>query len=457
MAMGKRQPHQQLPLFIPTADLPRTPAHPFYERLNQLLAEHDFDKFVEGLCQPFYAEVFGRPSLEPGRYFRMLFLGYFEGIDSERGIAWRTSDSFSLRAFVGYAPHEATADHSTVSRTRRRIDLETHEQVFQWALQVVAEAGLLRAKTLGVDATTLEANAALRSIIHRDTKETYQEFLTRLAQASGIETPTREDLAKLDRERKHKGSNKDWEHPHDPDARIAKMKDGRTHLAYKAEHAVDLGEGAVGAIIAVTLQGADQGDTATLLPTLSQATQNLEVVVADPETAAKVAPERIQEVVTDKGYHSNATVLDLADTETRTYMPEPERGRRDWQGKEAEREAVYANRRRTRGRRGKRLLKRRGELIERSFAHAYETGGMRRLHLRKRENILKRLLAHGSGFNLSLVMRKLVGRGTPRGLQGGSVLGFWLLQLLWGTFRRFQGPFRLLRTPRNGIRTIFGL
>ena len=208
------------------------------------------------------------------------------------------------------------------------------------------------------------------------------------------------------------------------------MKDGQTHLAYKAEHAVDLGEGAVGAIVAVTLQGADQGDTATLMPTLSQAAQNLEAVVAEPETAATIAPERIREVVTDKGYHSNATVLELAETETRTYLPEPDRGRRDWEDQEAEREAVYANRRRTRGRRGKRLLKRRGEFIERSFAHAYETGGMRRLHLRKRDNILKRLLVHVSGFNLSLVMRKLVGRGTPRGFQAGSSGCCWLLQVL---------------------------
>jgi transposase len=433
MAMGKRKTCRQEPLFLAATDLPCTPAHPFYERLNQILAEHQFDPFVEGLCQPFYAEVFGRPSLEPGKYFRFLLLGYFEGIDSERGIAWRVADSFSLRAFVGYARYEATADHSTLSRTRRLIDLETHSHFFQWVLKVLADEGLIHGKTIGVDATTLEANAALRSIIRRDTKETYQEFLTRLAQASGIETPTREDLAKVDRKRKKKGSNKDWEHPHDPDARIAKMKDGSTHLAYKAEHAVDMGEGAVGAVVAVTLVGADQGDTATLTPTLGQAAENLQTAAADPETAAKMDTELVRESVTDKGYHSSDTLMDLDESGTRSYVPEPDRGRRRWEGKEAEREAVYANRRRIRGRRGKRLLRRRGEYVERSFAHAYETGGMRRLHLRGRENILKRLLVHVGGFNLSLVMRKLIGKGTPRGLQGlvcGVVSCFWLLGLV---------------------------
>jgi transposase len=432
MAMGRRKRHQQQPLFIATSDLPRTPAHPFYERLNQLLDQHHFDPFVETLCQPFYHDSLGRPSLPPTQYFRLLLLGYFEGIGSERGIAWQAADSLSLRAFLGYHLHEATPDHSTISRTRRLIDLETHEQVFRWVLKVLAEHDLIRGKTVGIDATTLEANAAMRSIVRRDTKETYQEFLTRLAKASGIETPTREDLAKIDKGRKNKASNKEWEHPHDPDARVAKMKDGTTHLAHKVEHAVDLGEGASGAVLAVTLQAADRGDTDTLLPTVGTTAHNLRALADDPVTQDKIVKERVAEVVTDKGYHSNETLMVLAELEMRSYVPEPERGRRDWEGKETERAAVYANRRRIRGRRGKRLLRRRGEYLERSFAHAYETGGLRRVHLRGRENILKRLLVHVGGFNLSLVMRRLVGRGTPRGLQGRRVgsLGLrWVL--LW--------------------------
>jgi transposase len=438
MAMGKRDPHRQQPLFVATADLPRTPAHPFYDRLNQLLDEHRFDAFVEGRCGRFYHDALGRPGLAPGHYFRLLLLGYFEGIDSERGIAWRAADSLSLRAFVGYAIGEATPDHSTISRTRRLIDLETHEAVFGWVLTVLAEHGLIRGRTVGIDATTLEANAALRSIIRRDTRETYTEFLTRLAKASGNETPTREDLARIDKGRKNKASNTEWEHPHDPDAKVARMKDGTTHLAHKAEHAVDLGEGASGAVLAVTLQAADLGDTDTLLPTVGAAAHHLRALADDPATRGKVA-ERVAEVVTDKGYHSNGTLTDLAELEVRSYVPEPDRGPRDWEGKAAEQAAVYANRRRVRGRRGKRLLGRRGEFIERSFAHAYETGGMRRVHLRGRENILKRLLVHVGGFNLGLVMRKELGRGTPRGFQGSGP-GLWALWLvLWAALGRCLG------------------
>mgnify|MGYP001619986084 FL=1 len=426
MAMGRRKTEAQAALFVATDDLPRTPGHPFYQKVNEILAEAEFDSFVEQLCQKFYAETMGRPSLEPGKYFRMLLLGYFEGIDSERGIAWRAADSLSVRSFLGYSLDEPAADHSTLSRTRRLIDLETHGAVFTWVLKRLAEHDLIDGKTLGIDATTLEANAALRSIVRRDTKESYEEFLTRLAQKSGIETPTREDLAKLDRARPHKGSNQEWEHPHDPDARIAKMKDGTTHLAYKAEHAVDLGEHGSGAVLAVTLPGADQGDTATLLPTLAEATEQLKALSQDAETCDRIRPDGPAEVVTDKGYHSNETMTDLAELEIRSYASEPDRGRRNWTDKEAEQAAVYANRRRIRGARGRRLLSRRGEFVERSFAHNYETGGMRRLHLRSRDNILKRLLVHVSGFNLSLVLRQLLGVGTPRGLQGPFVSLFWL-------------------------------
>ena len=310
---------------------------------------------------------------------------------------------------------------TSISRTRRLIAVETHAQVFQFILKVLANHCLVEGKTVGVDSTTLEANAAMRSIVRRDTKETYSEFLTKLAKESGIETPTREDLSKVDKKRKNKASNADWEHPHDPDAKIAKMKDGSTHLAHKAEHAVDLGEDGHGAVLAVVLHGADEGDTATLVPTINQASENLRAVVDDERVAGKIDADWASEVATDKGYHSNDTMVDLAEMEIRSYVPEPDRshlGQRDWAGKpEAQRE-VYANRRRMKGDRAKRLMKRRGELIERSFAHCYETGRMRRVHLRGRENILKRLLLHTGGFNLSLVMRKLIGKGTPRGLQG---------------------------------------
>jgi transposase len=350
----------------------------------------------------------------------MLLIGYFEGIDSERGIAWRCADSRTLSAFLGYGLTETTPDHSSLSVIRHRIDVETHREVFTWVLTALASQGLLKGKTVGVDATTLEANAAMRSIVRNDTGVGYNDFLTQLAQASGIQTPTREDLAKIDRKRKNKASNDDWHNPNDPDAKIAKMKDGRTHLAHKAEHAVDLD---TGAIVAVTLLPADQGDTTTLYDTVTEAAVQLNTVAA--ETDSQIAHPVVQELVTDKGYHSNETTRDLRDNEIRTYISEPDRGRRAWidkdtgEVKSAEQSAVYANRRRIRGDRGKALLRKRGELLERPFAHCYETGAMRRTHLRHHPNILKRLLIHVAGFNLGLLMRKVFGVGKPRCLQDG--------------------------------------
>jgi transposase len=425
MAMGRRKDRARTPgLWIATNELPATGGHPFYQRLNQILDAHGFDDFVEAQCAPFYAAKLGRPSLTPGTYFRLLLIGYFEGIDSERGIAWRTADSLALRGFLGLGLDEVPPEHSTISRTRRLIDLESHRAVFTWILQVLATADLVKGQTIGIDATTLEANAALRSIVRRDSGETYQDFLTRLAQASGIETPTRADLARLDRKRPKKGRNKDWRHPHDPDARITKMKDGRTHLAHKAEHAVDM---ATGAIVGVTVQGADQGDTTTIADTVTAAAEELEAVAAatDGQTAV------IDEVVADKGYHSNQVLVDLAALDLRTYIAEPDRGRRRWKQKTAARDAVYANRRRIRGRRGAALQRRRSERLERPNAHLYETGGMRRTHLRGHPNILKRLFIHTGGFNLGLFMRTHFGIGTPRSLQGRLAAVLALFVALW--------------------------
>jgi transposase len=424
MSMGKRKRDRQPAMWVSTTDLPTAASHPFYRRLNQLLREHRFDDFVEAQCVDFYAETMGRPGVPPGIYFRLLLIGYFEGIDSERGIAWRAADSLALRDFLGVALDQAPPDHSTISRTRRLIALETHRAVFTWILQCVSTAGLVKGKTIGIDATTLEANAALRSIVRRDSGESYEEFLTKLAKASGIGTPTRADLARIDRKRKKKGSNDDWTHPHDPDATITKMKDGRTHLAHKAEHAIDLD---TGAIVGVTVQGADEGDTTTIQETLPEAAKQLEAVAAVTDDAVAV----IEEVVADKGYHSRRMVHDLQSLEIRTYISEPDRGPQLWRKQEAERDAVYANRRRIRGDRGKRLLRRRGELLERPCAHLYETGGLWRAHLRGRENVLKRLFVHAGAFNLGLWMRTLFGVGTPRSLQGRVVALGAMIAALW--------------------------
>ena len=422
MSMGTRE-SEQSSLWVATSELPTSPGHPFYARLQTLLDAHDFDRVVEDLCRGFYAPVMGRPSLAPGRYFRLLLLGYFEGIDSERGIAWRASDSLAVRGFLRLPLHEAPPDHSTIARTRRLIDLETHRAVFTWVQVRLVEAGLLKGKTVAIDATTLEANAAMRSIVRRDTGDSYQAFLIGLAKASGIDTPTRADLARLDRKRKKKTSNKDWTNPHDPDAKVAQMKDGRTHLAHKAEHAVDL---ETGAIVAVTLQGADQGDTTTIVETAIAAAVQVEDAQAAVDT-----PQSLDEIIADKEYHSNQTMVDLDAVQIRSYIAEPDRGRRDWSESSEARAPVYGNRRRIRGRRGRRLMRQRGERIERSFAHVYDTGGMRRTHLRGHTNILKRLLIHAGGFNLGLVMRHLLGVGTPRGLQGRLATVLTLVVALW--------------------------
>ena len=447
--MGTRETDQP-PLWIATSDLPTSPGHPFYARLTTLLDGHHFDRFVEGLCARFYAPVMGRPSLAPGRYFRLLLVGYFEGIDSERGMAWRATDSLAVRSFLRLAVDEAPPDHSTIARTRRLIDLETHRTVFTWVQQRLVEAGRLTGKTIAIDATTLEANAAMRSIVRRDTGESDQAFLAGLATASGIETPTREALARLDRKRKKKTSNTDWTNPHDPDAKVTKMKDGRTHLAHKAEHAVDM---ETGAIVAVTLQGADVGDTTTIIETAIAATEQVE------DAQANVGdPQSLDEIVGDKGYHSNQTLVDLAAGGIRSYVSEPDRGRRDWSKAPEAQAPVYGNRRRMRGRRGRRLMRQRGERIERSFAHLYDTGGMRRTHLRGHTNILKRLLIHAGGFNLGLVMRHLIGIGTPRGLQGRVAAVLATLSVHMGVVRGRLTPIssshRLIPAVRDRLASL---
>jgi transposase len=447
MAMGTRERRQrQESLWIAAAELPVTAAHPFYQRLNQLLDEQGFDQFVEALCASFYADRMGRPSLTPGIYFRLLLVGYFEGIDSERGIAWRAADSLGLRRFLSIDMDESTPDHSTISRTRRLISLETHREVFRWALRVLAERGLVKGTTVAVDATTLEANAAMRSVVRRDTGGGVSGISLAVGQGVGHRDADARAIGAPGSQTEETDVKPGVVNPHDPDAKVAKMKDGSTHLAHKAEHAVDL---ETGAIVAVTLQGADQGDTTTIMETVAQAGEQIAEVAAavnSEEGGERVNPEGPAEVVTDKGYHSNEVVAGLQQAGVRSYISEPERGPRKWEGKRAAQAAVYANRRRIRGKRGKALLRRRGELVERSFAHVYGTGGMRRTHLRKHENILKRLVIHVSAFNLSLILRRELKVGTPRGLQGRpgdsllSILGLWkLVERLWrklGDIRR---------------------
>ncbi len=366
MSMGRRQAEYQRDLWVATSDLPQSPGHVFYDKLNRLLADAGFDRFVEDLCREHYADGVGRESIPPGTYFRMLFVGYFEDLGSQRAIAWRCADSLSLRAFLGVPLHEATPDHSSLTRVRQRLPLGVHEQVFAFVLHVAHEKKLLKGKTVAVDATTLEANAAMRGIVRKDTGEDWKEYVKRLMAEAGVEDPTDEELRRFDQQRKGKKvSNKDWGSPADPDSRIAKMKDGTTHLAYKAEHVVDLDTEFV---LAAAVHAADQSDPATLVDSILQAQVNL--VRAGSE-------QEIEEAVADKGYHKAETLAECADWDTRTYIPEPQGKDYNWEDKPpAWRQATEANRRRVQGARGKRLQKKRSELVERSFAHVCETGAV---------------------------------------------------------------------------------
>jgi transposase len=349
-----------------------------------------------------------------------MMIGFFEGLDSERGIAWRLSDSLTLRQFLSIGLDEKTPDHVTISRTRRLIDGETHQRIFNWVLERLAQSGLIKGKTIGVDSTTLEANAAMKSIVRRDTGESYDDYLKRLAEAEGVNAKDATAVRRMDRKRKKKTSNEDWESPSDGDAEITKLKDGRTALAYKAENAVDM---ETGAIVAVTTHGGAAADTATVEATVIEAGAAVaELVTAEPpEGNYQVHPGGVEEVVADKGYHSNEVAIGLSELGVRTYIAEPDRGRRNWECKQAEKEAVYGNRRRIRGERGKRLQRQRGEKIERNFAHQFDTGGMDRLYVRGIENVHKKLLIQAAACNLALLMRSIYGAGKPRAAHDQSV------------------------------------
>ncbi|MGB9473426.1 MAG: transposase [Candidatus Acidiferrum sp.] len=393
--------------------MPTAPGHPFYQRLNEVLDNAQFDSFCETNCAGFYHQKLGRPSLPPGQYFRVMLIGFFEGLDSERGIAWRLADSLTLRQFLSIGLDENTPDHVTISRTRRLIDGETHQHIFTWVLERLAQAGLIKGKTIGVDSTTLEANAAMKSIVRRDTGESYMAYLQRLADAEGIEAKDAAAWLRLDRKRKKKTSNADWSSPSDGEAEITKLKDGRTALAYKAENAVDM---ETGAIVAVTTHGGAAADTATVKETVIEAGIAVASLIAEktPDGEYEVHPAGVEEVVADKGYHSNDVMVGLSQMEVRSYVAEPGRGTRNWEGKEAEKQAVYGNRRRVQGERGKRMQRQRGERIERNFAHQFDTGGLDRLYVRGLANVHKKFLIQAAACNLALLMRSRYGSGKPR-------------------------------------------
>jgi transposase len=450
MALGRRQDERQQEMWVSSLDLPRSVGHVFYEKLNQLLAKAGFDEFVENLCEAHYAAKMGRPGIPPGVYFRMLLVGYFEGIGSQRGIAWRCADSLSLRAFLGIPLSKNTPDHSSLTRVRDRLPLEVHTDVFRFVLQVVDKAGLLKGKTVAVDATTLEANAAMKSIVRRDTGEDWSEYLKRLMLEEGLidkdDEPSDEELRRFDKGRKNKRvSNEEWVSSTDPDSRITKMKDGRTHLAYKAEHVVDL---ETEVVLAAEIYTADTGDTDTLVDSLVESRVHLDEARVDAQ---------IKEAVADKGYHAAHTLELAMALNLRTYVPEPQRkGRLRWTDKPPEyQQAVYGNRRRGKTKKSRRLQRQRSERVERSFAHVCETGGARRTWLRSLEKVRKRYLISAVARNLGLVMRHLFGVGTARSLQADGD-GFRLAYIRYITVlrvwkRHIAISIRLMRNRAQGL------
>jgi transposase len=447
MAMGKRKQRQES-LFIMADGLPRSAGHPFYQRLNALLAEADFDRWIERRCERYYntEEARGQPSIPPGVYFRMLLVGYFEGIDSQRGIAWRCSDSLSLRQFLGVPLGEATPDPKTLSNTRRRLPEEVFDEVFQFVLGIATEKKLLSAKTVGVDSTMLEANAAMKSIVRRDTGEDWKQYVTRLMREEGAidkdYEPTDEEVRRFDKNRKNKRvSNEEWVSPNDSESRIAQMKDGRTHLAYKAEHIVDLNSDI---ILAAEIYPADMADTQTLVDSVLEAVENVKQAGVETE---------IEEVVADKGYHAAETIELADDLNFRTYIPEPKRPHRSrWTDKPPEfQRAVYANRRRLKRAKGRKFQKLRSERVERTFAHVCDTGGMRRSWLKKVVNVSKRYLLAAAAHNLGRILRKLFGVGKPRTLQDlGKLIA--LVQRLTSLLRALGAA---LRTSSDAARAEF--
>jgi transposase len=424
--MGTRKMRERQEGLWYGGELATAPGHPFYKRLNEILDQAKFDRFCEKGCAGFYHQKLGRPSLPPGQYFRIMMIGFFEGLDSERGIAWRLADSLTLRQFLSVGLDEKTPDHVTISRTRRLIPAATHQRIFSFVLEQLAQAGLIQGKTIGVDSTTLEANAAMKSIVRRDTGESYLAYLKHLAEAEGIHTPDAAALLRMDRKRKKKTSNEDWQSPSDEEAEFTKLKDGRTGLAFKAENAVDM---ETGAIVAVTTHGGAAADTTTIQETVIEAAIAVAELIAEPTPQGKyeVHPDGVQEVVADKGYHSNEVVCGLVELGLRTYLAEPDRGRRNWIGKAAEKAAVYGNRRRIQGSRGKGLQRRRGERIERNFAHQFDTGGLERLCVRGKENVHKKFLIQAAACNLALLMRWKYGSGKPKAAHdwmGDAILTF---------------------------------
>lgn len=406
----EKTPDTQQSLWLPTAEIVSTPAGGFYQKLDEALSSFGFGDRVRALCEPFYCtdeSVGGRPGIDPEVYFKMLLVGFFEDISSERGIATRCGDSLSIRQFLHYSLTETTPHHSSFTRIRQRLDDSVYDDVFGLILAALKEQNLLKGKNIAIDASTIEANASLKSLEHRMTGEAYRQYVKRLAKEAGVDTDDPAAVSRFDKKRPgRKTSNKDWQNPHDPDAKIGPTKRGSMRMIYKPEHIVDLD---TGAILDVDIRPGDEADTHELAAKIFSAEERVNGALGnDPDT------KLFESATGDKGYYSVAELRELYAEGIRINVKDPIDNRRLDKLSDEDRAVVESARHTTSSESGKDLMKRRGMHLERSFAHILDDGGGRRTTLRGRSNILKRYRIQAMGMNLSLLMRALIGVGTPK-------------------------------------------
>jgi transposase len=409
-------------LFIPFSELVRPATSPFYAKLEQTLNSFDFAGQARSLCAPAYsANGRGRPGIDPVVYFKMLMVGFFEDIGSERGIAERCSDSISIRAFLGYALTETTPDHSSLSIIRERLGPDVYDRVFILILSALDKHGLLKGKNVGIDASVIEANAALKSLINRNTEEAYWEYVRRLASENGIDPKDAEAVRQFDRKRPKKMSNEEWVNPNDPDAKIGLTKAGATDMIYKPEHTVDLD---TGAILQAEVRLGNETDQKDLSQHVLQAQVNInQAQDTDADTLT------IESTTADKGYHAVAEMKQLQSEGIRTVISDPVKNRKIENLDADDARVVRKAKRSASSKSGKELLRRRGMHLERSFAHILDAGGARRTTLRGLENLNKRFKVSAAIYNLSQLMRKLFAVGTPKQLAAMGKAFF----LVWRT------------------------
>ena len=408
MFKTRKKSQEQKEFWIVADRLPKASPSRFYELLNGTLEGMNFAGEVWEMCAPAYAgaERGGRPGIDPVVYFKMLMIGFFEGLDSERAIAARCADSLSLRGFLGYALDEATPDHSSMTVIRQRLGGDCFARVFAVVLAALQKHGLLKGRHLGIDSSVIEANASLRSLTERNTEEGYWDYVQRLAREAGLETTDGAELRNFDRKRAGKKmSNEQWENPHDPDAKIGRTKDGATDMVYLPEHTVDLD---TGAIVQAQVLAGDHRDSEELSERVIEAVVNVQEAQADPEAL----PETL---TADKGYFSLLEIGRLQELSLKTVISDPHRAQRRFDKlSSAERQSLARAQRSVSSKYGRKLLRKRGQHIERSFAHVLDAGGMRRATLRGLENLNKRHQIAAACYNLSQLLRQLYGIGTPK-------------------------------------------